>query len=312
MNISFKISDKTKEKMIEYFKDKKRLKTPPYAIFQADEEDTVVTLYESGKVLFQGMSADIDAAMWREMEKHLNPSKNLEVKTKDTEKKKNNKVIKNVYYTSAIGSDEVGTGDYFGPVVVTAAYVDIKDIEFLENIGVADSKKLTDNKILEIVPLFINKIKHSTIILNNKDYNKYYNDDFNLNKIKAVLHNRALLILKKQVQNYDYIIVDQFTTPNSYFKYLINAPSVVRDITFYTKAEDIHLSVACGSLISRFYFIQEMDKLSKELNIILPYGAGAQITEIGQEIIEKFGEKKLEEVAKLNFKNTEHIKKDAI
>ena len=59
MTISFKISENTKEKAIEYFKDKKRDKTPAYAIFQADEEDTVVKLYESGSMVFQGISADI-------------------------------------------------------------------------------------------------------------------------------------------------------------------------------------------------------------------------------------------------------------
>ena len=38
--------------MIEYYSDK-REKIPPYAIFQAEEEDTVITLYESGKAMFQ-------------------------------------------------------------------------------------------------------------------------------------------------------------------------------------------------------------------------------------------------------------------
>ena len=42
-------------KMSEYFEDKKRPKTPPYAVFQADEADTVVTLYNSGKAVFQGI-----------------------------------------------------------------------------------------------------------------------------------------------------------------------------------------------------------------------------------------------------------------
>ena len=77
MTITLKISDNTKEKMIEYFKDKKRPKTPPYAVFQADEADTVVTLYESGKVVFQGISADIDAALWKQMEQNLNPLKKV-------------------------------------------------------------------------------------------------------------------------------------------------------------------------------------------------------------------------------------------
>src|SRR5574344_2627029 len=89
MTISFKVSDNTKEKMIEYFEDKKREKTPDYALFQADEADSVVTLYNSNKVVFQGVSADIDANMWKEMEKHLNPG--VDIKEKDSSKKEKDK-----------------------------------------------------------------------------------------------------------------------------------------------------------------------------------------------------------------------------
>ena len=59
MTIVFKVSDNIKDKMIKYYQDLKRDKTPPYAIFQAQEADTIITLYESGKVMFQGISADI-------------------------------------------------------------------------------------------------------------------------------------------------------------------------------------------------------------------------------------------------------------
>ncbi|MBR4830706.1 MAG: DUF3378 domain-containing protein, partial [Bacilli bacterium] len=85
MTISFKVSDKLKEEMIKYFEDKKRDKTPQYAIFQADEEDTVVTLYESGKVVFQGISADIDANYWKETEKILTGSYPEEKEKKEKE-----------------------------------------------------------------------------------------------------------------------------------------------------------------------------------------------------------------------------------
>ena len=134
MTITLKISENTKQKMIEYFEDKKRLKTPPYAVFQADESDTVVTLYESGKAVFQGVSADIDAAMWKEMEQHLNPLKQVEMTNSDQKEKKEKKEIvidPNIYYASSIGSDEVGTGDYFLTMVLTAAYISKEDIHFL-------------------------------------------------------------------------------------------------------------------------------------------------------------------------------------
>ena len=193
--ITLKVSDNTMEKMNEYFEDKKRLKTPPYAVFQADEADTVVTLYQSGKAVFQGISADIDANLWSEMEKNLNPSKKVDMKVASNEKKKETKKNSKVYYANTIGSDEVGTGDYFGPIVVTASYVTKEDIPFLENLDVKDSKKLTDEQILKITPKIIKKIPYYTMTLSNSEYNQR-RDSYNMNAMKAILHNKALLEMR--------------------------------------------------------------------------------------------------------------------
>ena len=310
MNITLKVSKNTQEKMIEYFQDKKRPKTPPYAVFQADEADTVVTLYESGKVVFQGISADIDAAMWKQMEQKLNPGKKVEEK-KAGEKKKEKKetfVDPKIYHASSIGSDEVGTGDYFGPIVVTASFVAKENIPFLEELGVKDSKKMSDEQIMEIVPKIIQKIPYQSMILNNHEYNEKYSEDINMNKIKAILHNKVLLKMTKQNVNYEHVIVDEFAKSYIYFNYLRKVPEVVRNITFLTKGEDKSLAVACASLISRYIFIKEFDKLSQSLGISLPKGAGVKVDEVGRQIVEKYGFEKLKEVAKLNFKNTEKIK----
>ena len=309
MTIAFKVSENTKNKMIKYFEDKKRLKTPQYAIFQADEEDTVVTLYESGKVVFQGLSADIDANMWKEMEKHLNPNAKFdEDKPKDKKDKKDDFLESKIYHTNSIGSDEVGTGDYFGPIVVTSAYVSKENISFLEELGVKDSKKLSDEKILEIVPQIIKKIPYSSIVLSNIEYNNMYSKDLNMNKIKAVLHNKMLLELTSKNYPIDYVVVDEFAKPFVYYNYLKGLPNVFRKITFMTKAEDKVLSVACASLISRFIFIKEMDKLANSINMPLPKGSGEMVDKAGKDIAKKYGFDRLKEVAKLNFKNTEKIK----
>ena len=307
---TLKVSENTKEQMTKYFADKKRLKTPPYAIFQADEADTVVTLYESGKAVFQGISADIDANMWSQMEKKLNPTKKTDLKKAgEKEKKKdNNKEKSNLYYINSIGSDEVGTGDFFGPVVVTASYVTKEDIPFLEKLGVKDSKKLTDESIKKIVPQIIKKIPYSSIIITNEKYNQKYSTNMNLNTMKAILHNKVLLNLSSKYSGYDKIVIDQFTPERTYYKYLNKVPNVQKNITFVTKGEDKCLSVACSSLISRYIFIKEFDKLSKELNITLPKGAGDIVDEVGASIIKKYGIDALNKYAKLNFKNLEKIK----
>lgn len=304
MIVVYKISDNTKEKMIDYYKDLKRDKTPDYAVFQAEEGGTIITLYESNKVMFQGISADVDANMWRDMEAHLNNGKLPEESKKKEKKEDLDKT--DYYFIDSVGSDEVGTGDYFGPIVVTAAFVSKKDISMLEELGVRDSKKLTDDKILSIVPKFINVIPHETIIFDNISYNNCNN---NMNKIKAILHNNVILkLLKNNDLMYDKVVVDQFVNPRIYFVYLKEEDNVYKKLTFTTKAEDKCLSVACASLISRYIFLKEMDLLSKKLNIILPKGAGMQVDKVGKEILNKYGENKLKEIAKYNFKNTNKIK----
>lgn len=310
MTISFKISENTKQKMIDFFKDNKREKTPAYAIFQADSEDTVVTLYESGKVVFQGTSADIDANMWKEMERHLNPNSIIDEKNSDKKEKKEEIFDKNIYYSTSIGSDEVGTGDYFGPIVVSAAYVKKDDIPFLENLGVKDSKKMTDDKILEVVPQIIKKISYESIILSNKEYNEKYNENYNMNKIKAIMHNKVLLKMKEKHKHYDYIIVDEFAKKYVYFNYLKESTNVARDLTFMTKAESKSLSVAVASLISRYIFIKEFSKISENLKILIPKGASNKVDEAAILVVKKYGFEKLNEVVKLNFKNTEKIKRE--
>lgn len=313
MVVVFKISNNTKEKMKEYYDDKKRDTNPPYSVFQAEEGGTIITLYESNKVMFQGISADIDANMWRDMEAHLNNGKLPEEKERKEKPKKNEKELyeerKKYYYVNSVGSDEVGTGDYFGPIVVTSSYVSKDDIEFLEELGVRDSKKLTDLKILDIVPKIITKIPYETAIYTNEEYNA--NKEFNMNKIKAILHNKVLLgLMKKDNYNYEKVVVDQFCYPKNYYGYLKDEKNVYRKIDFTTKAEDKCLSVACGSLISRYIFIKEMDKLSKTLGETIPKGAGVQVDTFGKKMVAKYGKDILNKIAKTNFKNTDKILKD--
>lgn len=295
MNVVIKVNDEIREKMIEYYKDKKRDKVIPYVVFQAQDEDTVITMYESGKVMFQGTSADVDASMWGVA---------LE---KSKEKKENQK--NNIYYhCSSVGSDEVGTGDYFGPIVVTASYVSKNDIEFLEKLGVTDSKKLTDDKIKKIAPEIAKKIKYRSIILTNKEYNEKYDKNTNMNKIKSIMHNKVLYqLIQEEKPNYDYIIIDEFAKENRYYEYLNGIEQIQRNITFMTKAEDKNLAVASSSIISRYIFLKEFDKICDNLSLPLVKGAGKDVDKIGEELVEKYGEEKLKEVAKLNFKNTDKI-----
>lgn len=304
-----RVDNDTKKLMNEFYKDMKRDKTPPYAVFQADTGDTIVTLYESGKAMFQGVSADIEAGMWESIRKDKD---NIDyfMDTKDTKVKKDIEV-EIPSDIASVGSDEVGTGDYYGPIVVTASFVSKDNIPFLTELGVRDSKKLSDEQILKIVPKIIKKIPYKTIMLSNKEYNDNYGKDMNMNmnKIKAVLHNKVLTEMVKD-NDYDYIVVDQFESEKSYYNHLSDVPNPLKGITFITKAEDKCLSVAVSSLISRYIFIKEMDKLGDKYGIFLPKGANYYVEDVGIKLVNKYGEKILHDIAKLNFSNTDRILKE--
>ena len=248
MNVVIKVNDEIKEKMIEYYKDKRRDKVIPYVVFQAEEEDTVITMYESGKVMFQGTSADVDAAMW-----------GVQLENTKEKKEERKKADLKYYNCSAVGSDEVGTGDYFGPIVVTACYVSKNDIKFLEELGVGDSKKIDDAKILKIAPEIAKRIKYKSVILTNKEYNEKYTKELNMNKIKAILHNKVLYqLVHSDIDKYDYIIVDEFAREARYYEYIKDQDAVQRGITFLTKAEDKNNAVLISYVMKYIYLYQKV------------------------------------------------------
>ncbi len=312
MTIVFKVSDNVKQKMIKFYEDKINTKTPPYAVFQVKDFDCTTTLYESGKVMFQGIGADIEASVWMEEERILNNrhiQKELDKKEKKDKDKDKDKKDFRLLNMSTIGSDECGTGDYFGPIIVVATYVDKKDIMYLDELGVKDSKKITDDKIISIAPKLIKKIPYSAIILDNETYNKNYSTEINMNKIKAILHNKVLVsLLNKGPFDYEKIVVDQFVYPKKYFEHIKEVQNKVTNIYFLTHAEDQCYSVAAASIISRFIFLQEMDKISDKYKIVIPKGAGPLVDETAKIIVEKYGIEELSKIAKTNFKNTDKVK----
>lgn len=303
-----KVDNETKKLMNNFYQDMKREKTPPYAIFQADTGDTIVTLYESGKAMFQGISADIEADLWTNIQKDKS---NIDYFIdNEVVKKEEKEEITIPFNISSVGSDEVGTGDYYGPIVVTASFVSKENISFLSDLGVRDSKKLSDEQILKIVPKIVKKIPYKTIMLSNKEYNEKYGKNMNLNKIKAVLHNKVLTEIIQENKNYDYIVVDQFEPEKSYYNHLTECPNPLKEITFITKAEDKCMSVAVSSLISRYIFVKEMDKLGDKYGIFLPKGANYYVEDVGIKLVQKYGPNILKDIAKLNFSNTDRILKE--
>ena len=209
-----------------------------------------------------------------------------------------NNQIKHYYNQDHMGSDEVGTGDFFGPIIVCAAFVKQDQFMSILQMGVKDSKLLNDDKIKDLAPQLMAMVPHHILTLNNQKYNQIIKQE-NMNSIKAKLHNQAIKLLLKKVLTTN-IIVDQFTTPKSFYNYFKNPDEIVPNLQFHTKAEEKYLGVAVASIIARYYFLNEIDHISQMMKTKIPLGASPQKI---NPLLKKFTHQDLVKIAKLNFKN---------
>ena len=193
-------------------------------------------------------------------------------------------------------------------IVVCATYVKKEDIVFLENLNIRDTKKMSDETILKVTPKVMEKIDYEVYILENDKFNDMVDKGYNMNAIKAIMHNEVLFKLTKRHDDYEYVIVDEFASPKNYFNYIKNEENIFKDIKFMTKAEDKNKAVACGALISRYSFLTYLDKLGEKYDTFFPKGASNLVDEFATSFVKKYGLDELYKVAKINFKNVDKIK----
>ena len=294
-------------KMKTYYTDTLVDKLPPGSVFSARPANCAITAYKSGKVLFQGSHAESEAAKWQEGAK-VAPAQKKTASVK-THRYSPPATIGTM---SVVGSDEVGTGDYFGPITVVAAYVKNEQLTLLKEIGVQDSKNLKDPQIIEIAKLIKDIVPYSLLTCDNPKYNILQAKGMSQGKMKALLHNQAIkhVLAKIQPEQPDGVLIDQFAEPGVFFNYLKGQELFQAKATYLsTKAEGIHLSVAAASILARYAFIQRFDQLSKKAGFTIPKGAGSKVDEAAARLIHEKGLNALNEFTKIHFANTEKAKK---
>jgi ribonuclease HIII len=298
------VNSTTIERMKRHYEANLLDKVPPGGIFAAKLPSCMVTAYRSGKVMFQGVGADGESNRWEGT-----PSETKSKPKDSTPKLRNDQyaVPSNISAMGIIGSDEVGTGDYFGPITVVAAYVEPTQVALLKELGVKDSKDLKDPQIIKIAKDIIQVVPHSLLILHNDKYNSLQERGMTQGKMKALLHNKAILNVLNKIAptKPDGILIDQFAEPDVYFRHIKNEKQIVNEnVYFSTKAEGVHLAVAAASIIARYAFVKEFDKLSEKAGVTLQKGAGPGVDKIAAQIMKRNGEGSLRDIAKLHFANT--------
>ncbi|GBD62001.1 ribonuclease HIII [Tetragenococcus halophilus subsp. halophilus] len=291
-----------KEKLKEakqYYKAYISSRKIPYAAFFAKKDGITITAYNSGKVMFQGDNEKQEALLWESMP------------TEST--KKTATLPAGFARKSIMGSDEVGNGSYFGPLIVCAAYIDKSHLDALKKLGVKDSKMLDDKQILKLAPKLESSIPFQKLVVTPKKYNQIQ-PQYNAVGMKVALHNQCIHLLLEKIspQKPEAILIDQFVQETTYRKYLKNEKNrVTQNLYFITKGEQYHLAVAAASIICRAEFLNSLKQQSQEVGIELPSGAGSQSDKQAAKIIKKGGIELLANYAKLHFKNTEKAQKIA-
>lgn len=207
-----------------------------------------------------------------------------------------------------IGSDEVGNGSYFGGIVTASVLVrDQADVDFLLELGVRDSKKISDKKIREMAPQIKDRLEYAVSEAIPAQYNQAIASGLHIKEIMAILHNDA--IGKVSATNPDFVLIDEFASASKYSDYLeaSNKKVAYSDrLRFEKKAESKYLAVAAASILARDAFLTQIDTMSDFLHMPIKQGVTAKVKEQIAQLMRM--EIDLTQYAKVDFKTTEEVR----
>ncbi|MGA2586951.1 MAG: ribonuclease HIII [Candidatus Aminicenantales bacterium] len=205
-----------------------------------------------------------------------------------------------------IGTDESGKGDYFGPLVIAGFFLPDGQAHVLKELGVKDSKKLSDNRCREIAETLTAGYPHAIVAIGPEKYNELYAKIRNLNKMLAWGHARVIENILADVPCAT-AVTDQFGDErfvlNALMKHGKNIELIQR-----TKGES-DPAVAAASILARAEFLKRLHLLGREWSQILPKGAGPQVETAAVALIRKYGAGVLDKTVKKHFKITERVLK---
>lgn len=215
-----------------------------------------------------------------------------------------------LFWKASIGTDESGKGDYFGPLVTAAVYVDERTKTILDRSGIQDSKKINDTRIFELANVIKKFCPNQYVVIEippntyNDLYIQFKNEGKNLNVLLAWSHAKAIEELLDKVKC-DIAISDQFADE----KFILSKlQEKGRSITLIQehKAER-YTSVAAASILARARFLEKIKRLGQEFSMEFSKGASNLVVQQAKKFVETHGIDSLRRVAKLHFKTTEQV-----
>ncbi len=278
--LTFTLNDSQVKEFYKYFKSIGTLtpKTNPYVLWGFKGSNWNALMYTSGKLVLQTSDSD--------MEKEIG-----------------GRIISEGDFKPHIGSDEVGKGDYFGSLVVCACYIDESSLKKVKDYGIMDSKNLTDEKMLDIGKKLVKVLKYEVKIINPREYAKLNEKFKNISIILSKAHVEVISKLFERVgDNVEFVVVDQFSKSPKRLKDEYNLKIPLKQ--FHHAESDV--AVAAASIIARYFFLLDFEKMKKKYNVDFPLGA-THVIKFGKAFYKKHGIEGLKDVAKVSFRTTKEV-----
>lgn len=273
-----------------------------YSLWRAKTTTAQVTYYTSGKILVQGK--DISNVMSK-----ISPVLGIKAPLQQSFECSNIKEDKPEIFASFdekyIGTDESGKGDFFGPLVIAAVQVSDDCKQKFIDLGIKDSKKLNDKKILQLASIIKANAVHSVVTVMPSKYNELYNNFKNLNKLLAWGHARAIEnILEKSPCK--YALADKFGDESLIQNALMNkGKSITLKQTVRAEAD---IAVAAASVLARAEFVKRINELSAKYEMPFSKGVSPTVLQQAENFINTYSFDRLGEIAKTHFKTINDLK----
>lgn len=203
-----------------------------------------------------------------------------------------------------LGTDESGKGDFFGPLVIAAFFCPEGQEQVLAQLGVRDSKTLSDRKASDLAATLRTGYPCSVVAIGPEKYNELYGRLRNLNKLLAWGHARAIENVLERIDA-RRVVTDQFGDERFVRQALLTRGRTV-ELEQRPRAE-ADPAVAAASILARAEFLRRLAALSAEWGLELRKGAGPPVEAAASAFVSRHGAEALGRVAKLHFKTTARV-----
>ena len=205
-----------------------------------------------------------------------------------------------------VGSDESGKGDYFGPLVVAAVAVTTTNWRVLVELGVQDSKNLSDARALAFADQIRAAFPNEVIAVMPRRYNELWTKMGNVNQLLAWAHARAIENVIERAPEATAAVADQFGDESLIRNALFEHGRKVQLVQMHRAERDP--AVAAASILARAEFLRRLEQLSRDAGVRLPKGASAAVEAVARALVSSRGPGVLDGLAKTHFKTTSRVR----